>query len=274
MWQAEEDGRTALLTAGAGAGQAGGVLEEHAAEFVRLRGEARNRVQAVREGCGGREDVKAAEKAIDELESNRRQVQVQLKLELSGVAGTTRQEWDQRLSEWAKEVRAIREELDSVQSRRSLNLGSVGGAHASAERSSAMHSTEMMERSSAQLQEAKRLALESEQVSAGVLSDLAAQRDNILNVRGNMRTIGTELGQARRSLDRMLALAQRNRTMTIFIAVTFALGLSFWALCVLGLPLKTTLLLALATVLLLAAALTLRRRLKTGRWELPLSAPS
>eukprot|EP00435_Cladocopium_sp_Y103_P070522 s83_g35.t1 len=108
------------------------------------------------------------------------------------------------------------------------------------------------------------------QVGQGVLTDLATQRETILNVRGNVRTIDSELSSARRSLDRMLALAQRNRITTLVIAGVFSLGISFWILCVLGLSLKSTLLLAIAMVLFLVFLLTLRRRLQTGRWELPI----
>eukprot|EP00931_Biecheleriopsis_adriatica_P034827 TRINITY_DN20097_c0_g1_i1.p1 TRINITY_DN20097_c0_g1~~TRINITY_DN20097_c0_g1_i1.p1 ORF type:complete len:277 (-),score=66.53 TRINITY_DN20097_c0_g1_i1:165-995(-) len=274
MWQAEEDGRTALLKGGTGAAT-GGVLEEYASEFMRLRAVATSRLQAVQESGGAvsAEEVKASEAAIDEMESNRRQVQVQLRLELSGAAGTARQEWEQRVQEWSREVKSLREQLGTLKeasNRRALNLGGSGSSAGAAERRSAVQATEMMERSSSKLQDAIRVSLETEEVSQGVVSDLAAQRETILRTRSNMRTIDTELSQARQSLGRMLAMAQRNRTMTLAIAAIFALGLSFWALCAFGLPLKTTLILAIGVLLLLSAAFLVRRRMQTGHWSLPL----
>ncbi|CAK9110232.1 unnamed protein product, partial [Durusdinium trenchii] len=124
--------------------------------------------------------------------------------------------------------------------------------------------------SSQKLKEAKRVALETEEVGQGVLADLEAQRETILHVRDNVRTIDSELTQARRSLDRMIALAQRNRMATLIIASVFSLGLAFWLACFLGLSLQKTLLCAIALVLTLVLGLTVRRRLRTGRWELPI----
>ncbi|CAE8623871.1 unnamed protein product [Polarella glacialis] len=278
MWNADEDGRTALLKEGSPSGgraaTGGGMFQEYAAEFIRLRSVASARIQAIREAnaaAPGREELRAAEKAIDEMESNRRQVQVQLRLELSSSAGTAKQEWEQRLQEWSKEVKSLRDQLEGLNeatSRRALNLDYGGGSSTSAaERRLAMQSTEMLERSSAKLEEAKRQAFESEAIGEGVMSDLSAQRETILHVRDSMRTIGTELTQARRSLDRMIQMAQRNRVQTLAIAAVLLLGLAFWALCVLGLPLKWTLLLAVAVIFLGAGVIAVRRRLATGSWQ-------
>jgi len=269
MWKAEEDGRTALLQGG---GTAPGVLQEYAAEFLRLRAAASGRLQAIKDGQASRDELKAAEKAIDEMESNRRQVQVQLRLELSGTAGTARQEWDQRIQEWSKEVKSLRDELHGLtetQNRKQLQLSGTGSA-GSSERRSAMQSTELMDRSSAKLKEAVAVALETEEVSHGVLGDLAQQRETILNVRNNTRTISTELSSARRSLDRMLALAQRHQTTTLAIAAVFGFGLAFYLLCYFGMPLKTTLILATVVFLLATVFFLVRRRLKTGSWQMPL----
>lgn len=216
------------------------------------------------------ERAQAAQRAVAEMESNWRQIRLQHRLELSGVQRGRR--WDDWAGGWDEEVKTMRSQLESeVQAlnRRAL-FTSSGSASSVAERSSAAAATEMMDRSSAKLTEAKRVALETEEVGQGVLSDLATQRETILNVRGNVRTIDSELTSARRSLDRMLALAQRNRITTLVIAGVFSLGISFWILCVLGLSLKSTLLLAIAMVLLLVFLLTVRRRLQTGRWELPI----
>eukprot|EP00439_Symbiodinium_sp_Y106_P070163 s492_g12.t1 len=258
-----EDGRTALLQPSG----FGGVMEEYASEFMRLRGDALARLQSLKESPSPGK-TKSVEKAIDDMESNWRQIQVQLRLGLSG-AGSSR-EWEPRVKEWGNEVKAMRKELDSVQeefNRRSLNLGSTAAGF---ERAGALQATELMDRSSAKLADAKRVALETEEVSQGVLNDLAAQRETIMSVRGNVRTIDSELTSARRSLDRMISVAQRDKMATIVIATVFALGLSFWALCALGLPLKQTLLLASLVVLCLGAGLTVRRRMRSGRWELPL----
>merc|ERR1719401_2625494 len=152
------------------------------------------------------------------MESNRRQVQVQLRLDLSGAPDSASR----------------------------------------AGRNSESQSTEMLERSSRQLEEAARQALETEEVSMGVMEDLSTQRDVITNVRRNMRTIGTELSSARQSLTRMLHRAQQNRLVTLVICAVLGLGLTVWVLCFLGLPMKTTLLIAVGIVCLAAAVAAIR----------------
>lgn len=274
MWAAEDDGRSGLLKADyCEAPACSGPLQEYSAEFARLRTVAQTKLQALRETTHGRdgawaEDARAAERALEVMESNRRQVQVQLRLELTGTDANARKEWDQRLQEWSREVAALRGQLEEAReahSRQALGLHSGSGVEArafTAEHRSAMKSTEMLERSSQKLEEAKRAALESEEVGSGVLSDLSGQRETILHMRDNMRTVDTELSSARQAIGRLFATAQRNRLVTIVIATVLGIGLSFWGLCFLGLPLKWTLVLAFAVVVLVGAICFVRRRLK------------
>eukprot|EP00933_Yihiella_yeosuensis_P027390 TRINITY_DN21285_c0_g1_i1.p1 TRINITY_DN21285_c0_g1~~TRINITY_DN21285_c0_g1_i1.p1 ORF type:complete len:282 (-),score=53.74 TRINITY_DN21285_c0_g1_i1:118-963(-) len=272
MWQAEEDGRTGLLKSEASAGVitgTGGVLQEYATEFLRLRSAATSRIQVLQEASAkgetvSREDFKAAEKAVSEMESNRRQVQASLRCELSGATGSTRQEWDQRVKDWSAEVKRLSDQLDLMQEandRRSLGLeGGSSSSTGANERLAAMQSTELLDRGLSKLEEVKRQSFETESISAQVLSDLSSQRETILNTRSNMSTIGSELSSARKTLDRMFQFAQSNQRQTVIIAAVLALGLTFWLLCILGLPLKTTLLLAVAVVLLGAGVIFVRRR--------------
>mmetsp|Transcript_111818 Transcript_111818/g.280101 ORF Transcript_111818/g.280101 Transcript_111818/m.280101 type:complete len:296 (+) Transcript_111818:134-1021(+) len=279
MWQAEEDGRRSLLREEA-AGVAStpspdqGMLQDYSAEFSRLRGVAATKVAALKNAVGGSswaEDARAAERALQAMETNRRQVQVQLRLELSGAAGSARQEWDKRLQEWAREVASFRGELEAAReqhNRQNLRLDGrevvAGGVDAASRssRQSALQSTELMERGTQQLQEAVRQALETEVISNEVMDDLSSQRESISGIRGKMRTIGTELSQARQSLGRMLQRAQQNRLITLVICAVLGFALAFWALCFFGLPLKYTLMLAAATLVLCAAGIVLRSRLK------------
>lgn len=281
MWKHEEDGRRALLKDEASAPTPDqGMLADYSSDFQRLRSVAATKVQALRGAVGGAswaEDVRAAERALDAMEANRRQVQVQLRLELSGTSGgTTKQEWDQRLQEWAREVAGFRRELEVAReehSRTSLRLdgrdaggggGGGIGSESRAHRQAACQSTELLEQGTRKLQDAVRIALETESVSEEVLSDLSSQRETITSVRSKMRTIGAELSQARQSLTRMLAHVQRNKLATVVISFVLGFGLMIWVCCLFGLPFKTTVLLALAFLLLSAAGCAVRKRLKGG----------
>eukprot|EP00421_Protoceratium_reticulatum_P068564 CAMPEP_0168422312 /NCGR_PEP_ID=MMETSP0228-20121227/33730_1 /TAXON_ID=133427 /ORGANISM="Protoceratium reticulatum, Strain CCCM 535 (=CCMP 1889)" /LENGTH=213 /DNA_ID=CAMNT_0008436243 /DNA_START=1 /DNA_END=642 /DNA_ORIENTATION=+ len=201
------------------------------------------------------------------METIRRQLQVQLRLELSGTVGGARKEWDQKLQEWSREVATMRaqlEELREARGREALQLGGGGGGgltRLGPEHQGAMRSTELLESSSRKLEEARRLALESEHIGQGVLSDLAAQRETMIHARDNMRTIDSELSAARQSIGRMLATAQRNRLLTLVIAAVLGTGLAVWALCILRLPMKQNVALAAGLVALTFACCIVRRRL-------------
>merc|ERR1712217_554119 len=108
-------------------------------------------------------------------------------------------------------------------------MGARGGY--TSEHRSAMNSTEMMEKSTRTLEEATRRAIESEGIGDGVLSDLVSQRETIQNMKNNMKTVDSELTGARQALGRMIAMAERNRLVTMVIASILGLGLAFWALC-------------------------------------------
>jgi len=276
MWQPQldgKDGRTALLKDDQSSAEPiGGVLQDYATDFLRQRGVAAAQLQAMRATPGSSswaDEAKTMERALQEMESNRRQVQVQLKLELSGSAGSGRQEWDQRLQEWSREITTLRAQLEEVRhanGRRGLGLsgGDVqpGSGGFTAEHESAMQSTEMLERSSSRLEEARRLAFETEDIGQGVLSDLAAQREVLQHTLESTRTIGSELQAARQTLNRLIATAQRNRLITVVIAAVLGLGLCFWALMVLKLPLKWNLGLAALAVVMIAACITVRSKLQ------------
>jgi len=276
MWQPQVDGkggRKALLKNDQSSAQPlGGVLQDYSTEFLRLRGAAAAQLQAMREtpsSSNWADEAKAVERTLEEMESNRRQVQVQLRLELSGSGGSARHEWDQRLQEWGREITTLRAQLDNARNangRRALRLSGgdmeCGSAGFTAQHEGVMQSTEMLERSSCKLEEARRLALETEDIGQGVLGDLAAQRETILHTLESTRTIGSELNAARQTLNRLIATAQRNRLITLVIGAVLCLGLCFWSLAWLKLPLKWNLGLAFLASVMIAICIAVRFKLQ------------
>jgi len=239
------------------------MLQDFITEFSKQRTIVVTRLQALRDPncCTWQEEVRHAEKALEEMESTRRQVQVQLRLELSGTAGSEKQQWDARLQDWSKEAASLRSELASTkdeQGRRAL-LGS--GLQAS-QRSSAMQSTDLLDQSTRRLEECKIQALETEEVSLGILSDLHSQRETIIHMRGNMGIVGNELSSAARTLTRLIQHSERKRLMTYGVAFILTLGLTVWALSAFGLSLPKTIGVAACIVVLSAVALVVRERLR------------
>lgn len=242
MWLSEADARASLLK-GDSAGAGDGMLQEYSNEFLRLRQVAASRLAAMLEDpadSNSSQEAKAAEKALEEMESNRRQAQVELKLKMA--AGPERKEWEARLQEWAREVARMRSQLDELreaQARRALGLsGGVGSLEMglTPEHRSALQSTDTLDRASQKLEEARQQALDSEAISEGVMSDLSAQRETIMRARESMRTVGGELSSASRSIHRMIGRATRNQLITSAVTVLVAVGLTVWLAVYLRLP--------------------------------------
>lgn len=124
MWPADGDaGHEALLkdlvSEAAAPPPTSGMLQECSADFVRLRANAAARLQELREGTARHpwaEEVASVERALAEIESARKQVQVQLRVDASVAVGSSaaRQAWEGRLQEWTKELAGLRMELEAV----------------------------------------------------------------------------------------------------------------------------------------------------------------
>eukprot|EP00401_Gymnodinium_catenatum_P009625 CAMPEP_0117509908 /NCGR_PEP_ID=MMETSP0784-20121206/27718_1 /TAXON_ID=39447 /ORGANISM="" /LENGTH=286 /DNA_ID=CAMNT_0005305531 /DNA_START=31 /DNA_END=891 /DNA_ORIENTATION=+ len=262
MW-VEEDGRRALLKDQNGGAHGKEPLIEYATEFEGLRSRAASKLEALQNSGGAwAEEAAKAESLIQKMEACRRQVVVQLRLELSGVTQDARETWERRLEEWLRTISALRSTLESgreEQRRQQLHLP-VPALQFGYEHRATMQATDLLDRSTARLEEAKRQAFDTEAIGQGVLSDLASQRESIEHVRDNMSTVSAELNAARRSIDRLIRTAQQNRMIQMAAALLLSVGLAFWGLMTLDLPLKWNFLLALALVLAVATAWYLCRR--------------
>eukprot|EP00927_Polykrikos_kofoidii_P062770 TRINITY_DN57573_c0_g1_i1.p1 TRINITY_DN57573_c0_g1~~TRINITY_DN57573_c0_g1_i1.p1 ORF type:complete len:298 (-),score=52.64 TRINITY_DN57573_c0_g1_i1:102-995(-) len=280
MWKenGDEDGRKALLKDGGFEAPVGGMLKECVDEFERLHARATVRMQDLQNSSSTNfnEEARLLEGLLNEMESNRRQVQVQLRLELSGASGDAQQAWDRRLQEWSGVVMSFRKSFENLKANRArsslqLSNGSddtsalLNAARNSADRQSAMSCTDRLEESSRKLEEARRLALETESIGEGVLTDLHAQRSTVQNMRDNMRIVGSELHSARRSLDNLFRKAQQNRVVVTLLLFLLGIMLAFWGFTVLGLPFKWNVVLAIALVLLGTACSVWRRRRQQQR---------
>mmetsp|Transcript_30418 Transcript_30418/g.45881 ORF Transcript_30418/g.45881 Transcript_30418/m.45881 type:complete len:283 (+) Transcript_30418:123-971(+) len=269
MWQAEEDGRKALLNGevDGGADDHEGMLQDYIVDFNRLRTVALDQLRALSSNPGGG-DVRAAERAVGALDQYRKEVEKMRK----GMTGAPRKVLDETIKDWTAAVAECRRMLESAREERSRRelLGNHAPSSSSssyyrdsesdAARQQAFRSTETLEDGTRKLQDAVRQALETETVSAEVLSDLTSQREMITSVRSKMRTIGNELSQARQSLSRMLQRAQQNRLVTSVITLVLGLGLAIWLCCFFGLDLKYTILLAVCLLVLIVAVMAVRRR--------------
>lgn len=254
----KNDTRQALLkdegASDASRTQGDGMQDSYSAEFHRLRDSVSSKL-AILNGAGadvsaskGEEEVKAIEQLIKDLEANRRQVQVQVRLDLSSLGGS-KKSWDDKLATWANDEDRLRLELKSAkenQQRRALSLSHGPGDWSASlsDRARAEDVTDQLNRSTQQIEEARRLAAESENIGEGILSDLAQQRETICRTRSNLRVAGEELSASRRALDRMGRFARQNRVAVAFLVFVICIALLILAFGTFGVPLKTSLLIA------------------------------
>ncbi|CAI4224549.1 unnamed protein product [Auanema sp. JU1783] len=87
--------------------------------------------------------------------------------------------------------------------------------------------TQRLERSSRKLQDAYRMAIETEEIGTEVLSNLSAQRDTINRARERMRDADAELSQSTRLLNTMIRRVIQNRLLLLIVAVVMMFSLLF-----------------------------------------------
>uniref|UniRef100_A0A8R1DEU1 t-SNARE coiled-coil homology domain-containing protein n=1 Tax=Caenorhabditis japonica TaxID=281687 RepID=A0A8R1DEU1_CAEJA len=82
--------------------------------------------------------------------------------------------------------------------------------------------TQRLERSTRKIQDAHRIAVETEQIGTEMLSNLANQRETIGRSRDRLRQSNADLGRANKSLNSMIRRAIQNRL--LLLVVTFLLS--------------------------------------------------
>uniref|UniRef100_A0A0K0D1A3 t-SNARE coiled-coil homology domain-containing protein n=1 Tax=Angiostrongylus cantonensis TaxID=6313 RepID=A0A0K0D1A3_ANGCA len=87
--------------------------------------------------------------------------------------------------------------------------------------------TERLERSSRKLQDAYRMAVETEQIGTEVLGNLSSQRETISRARERMREADIELGRSNRVLNTMIGRVIQNRLLLLVVAVFLMFTLLF-----------------------------------------------
>ncbi|WKX95661.1 hypothetical protein Q1695_012263 [Nippostrongylus brasiliensis] len=87
--------------------------------------------------------------------------------------------------------------------------------------------TERLERSSRKIQNAYRMAVETEQIGTEVLGNLSAQRETISRARERMREADVELGRSNRLLNTMIRRVIQNRLLLLIVAILLMFSLLF-----------------------------------------------
>lgn len=134
-----------------------------------------------------------------------------MRMEKASIPQAQKGDINKRLRNYESDVDAFGRRLQSISSDKAALFGSRYRDEPDADvqleqRQQLLSGTERLTRSSGRLTEAQRIANETEGIGAGVLRDLAGQRDTIINTRDTLtqaegytdRSIKTLRGMARR----------------------------------------------------------------------------
>ncbi|KAK0534665.1 t-SNARE VTI1 [Tilletia horrida] len=103
------------------------------------------------------------------------------------------------------------------------DLESGSGSSAAAQRERLMRGTATLEDGSRRLHESHRIALETEEVGAGILRDLRGQREQIENSRNTLRQADGNIDRSSRTLTQMIRRARQQKLVTTGIIVVLVL---------------------------------------------------
>lgn len=195
---------------------------DHERSFRQLQEQVTDRINSVgrSSGSNARATVKEAESMCSEAEQELRQME----MELRSVSPEVKAQYKPQLDQYRSNIQSQKKELEGLlhSVERSHLLGGDGLGKSLEDRHRVAGATDELQRGQKQLEDAKRLALETEDIGLDVMSDLRQQREVILRSRQNMGVVDTELGSARRILKSMGQRAMANK-MLVYVVVAVML---------------------------------------------------
>ncbi|KAF1852038.1 V-snare-domain-containing protein [Cucurbitaria berberidis CBS 394.84] len=195
-----------LIDADAGTERFGG----YEAELKLVQADLSQQIEQIKETTGEprKAAISRAERALEEAD----ELMGQMRLEKSNIPANLKSKYNARFRNFEHDIDTTKRKLESYTNDRSKLFGdrytdNPEGADAQLEqRQQLLSGTDRLNRSSGRLRESQRIALETEQIGAGTLSDLNRQREQITNTRERLlesesytdRSIKTLRGMARR----------------------------------------------------------------------------
>jgi len=177
------------------------------------------------------EDLKEANEILEQFE-----------LEVREIPKETRQKYQTKLKTYKSEMKKVEGEFQSamdvvqqIKSRQELIGATVAvDMYDDSENSALLESSDRIERGTRRLQEANRVAIESEQIGADILSNLQKDRETINRTRARVRDTEFNLSESSRILSGMIRRALQNRV----ILYSIIGGLAFFILITIYIKLR------------------------------------
>lgn len=173
---------------------------------------------AIQSGEKRKATISAAERSIDEA----KELIGSLELELQQIPSTARSTPNQRVRGYKVRLDSQKRELRQIKELAQRNdlLGNRGGSAGSEDgaqydqRNRLLSGTDRLEQSSSRLQSSHRLANETESIGAGILGDLHAQREQIINTLDRLMQADGYVDKSMKSLKSMSRRLITNKLIT------------------------------------------------------------
>eukprot|EP00911_Craspedida_sp_UC1_P001268 UC1_evm1s956 len=169
-------------------------------------------------GADKDKEMRSAEKDIEDA----KELLEQMELELMDMGAAERGKSKARVTSYKGDLAQAERDLRKAAVKMSNSaaardeLFAYDGTSEDA-RSSLLTNTDRLDRTSRRLDDGHRVALETQEVAVGIMSDLHDQRETIQRSRGRLRNMDGELSTSRRVLRNIIDRARRNKAVTAII---------------------------------------------------------
>ncbi|CAO2650905.1 Nn.00g092020.m01.CDS01 [Neocucurbitaria sp. VM-36] len=205
------------------------------AELKLVQADLNQQIEQIKETTGEprKAAISRAERALEEAD----ELIGQMRLEKSNMPANLKSKYNARFRNFEHDLDTTKRKLETYTNDRSKLFGDrytdnpEGGDAQLEQRQQLLSGTDRLNRSSGRLRESQRIALETEQIGAGTLSDLHRQREQITNTRERLlesesytdRSIKTLRGMARRmATNRIITIAIITVLVLLIIAVIYS----------------------------------------------------
>ncbi|KAG0369219.1 t-SNARE [Gamsiella multidivaricata] len=181
-----------------------------------------------------KQTLRAADREIDEANG----ILQQMEMELLNLPQSSKTRLQARHRGYRAELDRVKQTLKRAQStsrstadRDELLGGSSGGFDLDAasmdQRTRLLNGTDRLAESSRRLQDSHKIALETESLGAGILTDLRGQREQIINTRNTLLEADSNIDKASRTLKGMARRMATNKLITASIIIVLVFLILF-----------------------------------------------
>ncbi|GAV05921.1 hypothetical protein RvY_15977 [Ramazzottius varieornatus] len=161
----------------------------------------------------------------------------QMDLEIRSLPADEKTKYHTRLQSYQNQVQTLQRDLKSAKQAHIeelnrdalLSMEDTSGAFDD-QRQILLENTERVDRTTYRLEQGYRAALETEQIGASVLGNLASQRETLNRTRGRIHEMEQDLGRSSRILTVMIRRVVQNRVLVICLIafIVFIIGICIY----------------------------------------------